>query len=59
MTYAFLPHLVTQDHAAVLNVTSALAFVPWPVTPTYNATKAACTRSPRACACNWPAPRSR
>ncbi|WP_405820554.1 SDR family NAD(P)-dependent oxidoreductase [Streptomyces sp. NBC_01390] len=41
MTYAFLPHLVTMDDAAVLNVTSALAFVPWPVTPTYNATKAA------------------
>jgi short-subunit dehydrogenase involved in D-alanine esterification of teichoic acids len=41
MTYAFLPHLVTRDDAAVLNVTSALAFVPWPVTPTYNATKAA------------------
>ncbi|MCW6007277.1 SDR family oxidoreductase [Micromonospora sp. CPCC 205371] len=41
MTYAFLPHLVTKDDAVVLNVTSALAFVPWPVTPTYNATKAA------------------
>jgi uncharacterized oxidoreductase len=41
MTYAFLPHLVTRDDAAILNVTSALAFVPWPVTPTYSATKAA------------------
>ena len=41
MTYAFLPHLVTQDDAVVVNVTSALAFVPFPVTPTYNATKAA------------------
>jgi uncharacterized oxidoreductase len=41
MTYAFLPHLVTQDDAAILNVTSALAFVPLPITPTYNATKAA------------------
>jgi uncharacterized oxidoreductase len=41
MTYAFLPHLVTQGDAVVLNVTSALAFVPLPVTPTYNATKAA------------------
>lgn len=41
MTYAFLPHLVTRDDAVVLNVTSALAFVPLPVTPTYNATKAA------------------
>ena len=41
MTYAFLPHLVTKDDAVVLNVTSALAFVPLPATPTYNATKAA------------------
>lgn len=40
-TYAFLPHLLTQDDAAVLNVTSALAFVPFPTTPTYSATKAA------------------
>ena len=41
MTYAFLPHLVTRDAAAILNVTSALAFVPFPLTPTYSATKAA------------------
>lgn len=41
MTYALLPHLVAQGDAAVLNVTSALAFVPFPITPTYNATKAA------------------
>ena len=41
MTYAFLPLLLGKDDAAVMNVTSALAFVPLPVTPTYNATKAA------------------
>ncbi|MFE2210419.1 SDR family NAD(P)-dependent oxidoreductase [Streptomyces canus] len=41
MTYAFLPLLVGQADAAVLNVTSALAWVPLPITPTYNATKAA------------------
>jgi uncharacterized oxidoreductase len=41
MTYAFLPHLATRDDAVVVNMTSALAFVPMPVTPTYNATKAA------------------
>jgi len=41
MTYAFLPHLVTRDDAVVMNITSALAFVPLPITPTYNATKAA------------------
>lgn len=41
MTYAFLPLLVGKADAAVINVTSALAFVPLPITPTYNATKAA------------------
>ncbi|WP_328355116.1 SDR family NAD(P)-dependent oxidoreductase [Streptomyces sp. NBC_00445] len=41
MTYAFLPLLVGKDDAVVMNVTSALAFVPFPVTPTYSATKAA------------------
>ncbi|MPY60462.1 SDR family oxidoreductase [Streptomyces spongiae] len=41
MTYAFLPLLVGKEDAVVVNVTSALAFVPLPITPTYNATKAA------------------
>jgi uncharacterized oxidoreductase len=41
MTYAFLPLLMGKDDAVVVNVTSALAFVPLPITPTYNATKAA------------------
>ncbi|RSM67691.1 oxidoreductase [Actinoplanes sp. ATCC 53533] len=41
MTYAFLPRLATQADAVVMNITSALAFVPLPITPTYNATKAA------------------
>ncbi|WP_109006297.1 SDR family oxidoreductase [Streptomyces rishiriensis] len=41
MTYAFLPLLVGKDDAVVVNVTSALAFVPFPITPTYSATKAA------------------
>ncbi|MDL5199076.1 SDR family NAD(P)-dependent oxidoreductase [Streptomyces sp. ALI-76-A] len=41
MTYAVLPLLVGKDDAAVMNVTSSLAFVPFPITPTYNATKAA------------------
>ncbi|MCT9084011.1 SDR family oxidoreductase [Streptomyces fulvoviolaceus] len=41
MTYAFLPLLVGRADAAVLNVTSTLAWVPLPITPTYNATKAA------------------
>ncbi|MGW2291062.1 SDR family oxidoreductase [Streptomyces phaeochromogenes] len=41
MTYAFLPLLEDKQDAVVMNVTSALAFVPLPITPTYNATKAA------------------
>ncbi|KAA0115232.1 SDR family oxidoreductase [Mycolicibacterium sp. P9-22] len=41
MTYAFLPQLVDTPDAVVMNVTSSLAFVPFPITPTYSATKAA------------------
>lgn len=41
MLDAFLPHLTAQEEAAVINVSSGLAFVPLPITPTYNATKAA------------------
>ncbi|MGW2387688.1 SDR family oxidoreductase [Streptomyces sp. NPDC001658] len=41
MTYAFLPLLMGKDDAVVMNVTSSLAFVPFPSTPTYAATKAA------------------
>ncbi|WP_285189408.1 SDR family NAD(P)-dependent oxidoreductase [Rhodococcus sp. MEB041] len=41
MTYVFLPLLKDRDDASLINVTSSLAFVPYPVTPTYSATKAA------------------
>jgi uncharacterized oxidoreductase len=41
MTEALLPHLKQQDHAAVINVTSGLAFIPIAVAATYCATKAA------------------
>ncbi|MEU6184182.1 SDR family oxidoreductase [Streptomyces coeruleorubidus] len=41
MTYAFLPLLAGKNDAVVMNVSSALAFVPYPSTPTYSATKAA------------------
>jgi uncharacterized oxidoreductase len=37
----FLPWLEGKPHAAILNVSSGLASVPLPITPTYNATKAA------------------
>jgi uncharacterized oxidoreductase len=41
MVDAFLPQLLRQDDATVVTVSSGLAFVPLPATPTYNATKAA------------------
>jgi uncharacterized oxidoreductase len=41
LTAALLPHLQKQPHAAIVNVSSGLAFVPLVFTPTYCATKAA------------------
>ena len=41
LTAALLPHLQKQPSSAIINVSSGLAFVPFPVTPTYSATKAA------------------
>ncbi|HLJ76468.1 MAG TPA: SDR family oxidoreductase [Acidobacteriaceae bacterium] len=41
LTLALLPALQKQPRAAVINVSSGLAFVPMAITPTYCATKAA------------------
>jgi uncharacterized oxidoreductase len=41
LTMALLPHLLKQARAAVMTVSSGLAFVPLAMTPTYSATKAA------------------
>ena len=41
LTAALLPSLRAKPHAAIINVTSALAFMPSALTPTYCATKAA------------------
>ena len=41
LTAALLPHLRSRPRAAVLNVTSGLAFVPLAHTPAYSASKAA------------------
>ena len=41
LTAALLPQLQKQPHAAILTVSSGLAFIPMAITPTYNATKAA------------------
>ncbi len=39
MVHQFLPHLKTQKSAAILNVTSGLALVPFPISPIYGSTK--------------------
>ncbi len=41
LTFALLPHLLKQKSAAILTVSSGLAFLPLAMTPTYCATKAA------------------
>ena len=41
LTNALIDHLGGQKHAAIVNVSSGLAFVPLVATPTYSATKAA------------------
>jgi uncharacterized oxidoreductase len=41
MVMQFLPHLLTRPKAAIVNVSSGLAFVPLPTAPVYCATKAA------------------
>jgi len=41
LTAALLPSLLGRPHAAILNVTSALGFMPSALTPTYCASKAA------------------
>jgi len=41
LTNALIDHLAGRPDAAIVNVTSGLAFVPLITTPTYNATKAA------------------
>jgi short-subunit dehydrogenase involved in D-alanine esterification of teichoic acids len=41
LVHTFAPYLTTRPAAAILTVTSGLAYVPLPATPTYSATKAA------------------
>jgi uncharacterized oxidoreductase len=40
MVHQFLPHLKAQPSAAIVNISSGLAFVPFPVSPVYSAAKA-------------------
>lgn len=41
LTAALLPALKEQPDAAIMTVSSGMAFLPWAMTPTYSATKAA------------------
>ena len=41
MIQQFLPHLKSQNEALIVNVSSGLAFIPFPISPVYCATKAA------------------
>jgi uncharacterized oxidoreductase len=41
MVQQFLPHLKTRKDALIINVSSGLAFIPFPASPAYCATKAA------------------
>jgi uncharacterized oxidoreductase len=41
MVQQFLPHLKTREGALIVNVSSGLAFIPFPASPVYCATKAA------------------
>ncbi len=41
MVQQFLPHLRRQSDALIVNVSSGLAFVPFPISPIYSAAKAA------------------
>jgi len=39
MTQTFLPYLKTKKDAAIINVTSGIALIPFPISPIYGATK--------------------
>jgi uncharacterized oxidoreductase len=39
MVHQFLPHLLKQTSAAIVNISSGLAFLPFPLSPVYSASK--------------------
>jgi uncharacterized oxidoreductase len=40
MNQVFMPHLLKQSRAAIMNITSCVAFIPFHLAPVYSATKA-------------------
>ena len=59
LTAALLQRLLGKPHAAILNVSSGLAFMPSALTPTYCATKAAMHSYTQSLRFNSATPRSR
>ena len=39
MNHQFLPHLITKKSSAIVNISSGLAFLPFPLSPIYSAAK--------------------
>jgi uncharacterized oxidoreductase len=39
MNHQFIPHLKTKKSSAIINISSGLAFLPFPLSPVYSATK--------------------
>ncbi|KEO72711.1 SDR family oxidoreductase [Anditalea andensis] len=39
MTHQFLPHLIKQKSSGIINISSGLAFLPFPLSPIYSAAK--------------------
>ena len=59
MVQAFLPHLKNRPDALIVNVSSGLAFIPFPLSPIYSAAKAGNARVlTAACESSSKAPRS-
>jgi len=52
MVKQFLPHLKTKSEAAIMNVSSGLAFVPCPFHRFIAPPRPVCTRSPSLFVCN-------
>jgi len=56
MIQQFLPHLKTRTNALIVNVSSGLAFVPFPCPPCIARRSLRFTPTRDACACSWAEP---
>jgi len=51
---AFIEHLLAQGRGDIVTVSSGIAFLPFPLMPSYGASKAGCTPIRKPFARNWP-----